>query len=725
MSRYSTYGQMDSPIVEEVDTFFQTMNNRLRPDQLQPGQVAMSVNGRMDVDGSWQPRKGVTSFGPLLSSSSAALTLPWYLYASKTISSATRSTTTVTITTSTNHGYTTSTQVSISGVSGTVDPTGNHTITVTGLNTFTYQIAGATGSETYTLGGSPLAGAPILSSSVNATYGSCRFSDPRNSDSDYILIATNTEVKAVNQATEAVTTISYPTGTTVSTPCELLQVFDKVYLFRKGVTTLVWDGVLTGSPAFAKTANGNYTQPLVLTTANNAACTAGVVTITNTHNLAVGDVVTIMDEGTTGLTRFDKYTVASISTTVSFTFYASVDDFTATSVVLGVRQSNGRGFTHMPAPEWGVAHQRRLIVPFAYTTSGSSGSETITARNVSDEILFSDILDADTYDLLQDNFRVTAGIADHIQTVHPFTDDAAIAFNRNSLHLITGLSGDLTDLAIKEITREVGLVARKSVATIGNSVFFLSDNGIYSAEFGDLYNLRGAGLPLSDAIDPLVKRINTAYAYRAVGVFHNNRYYLAVPLDSSVTNNAILVYNVLNKGWESIDQINQNGWDVSNFIVGSPTGVNKLFAINSYGGIHVIEGRVDDSDVIRTYPGIDSTTYAIAPYVTTRSFTFGSSGRKAYKNYEIHVESSDSNASNATITATGENLDDDLTLSTIYDLNDSSNLDVSEDVSLRGRIGGTRSYGLQLTFTPTQGRPKLRMVRVSGQESFRANTKAI
>jgi hypothetical protein len=179
------------------------------------------------------------------------------------------------------------------------------------------------------LGGSAAAGSPYITDSINGAFGSCRFSDPRNSDSDYVLIATNNEVKAINLLTAAVTSITYPAGDELTVPCEMVQVFDKVYLFREGVTTLAWNGVLTGSPAFAKVANGNYTQPLVLTTANNAACTAGVVTITNTHNLAVGDTVTIMDEGSTGLVRFDKYQVATVTGTTSFTFYASVDNFTA------------------------------------------------------------------------------------------------------------------------------------------------------------------------------------------------------------------------------------------------------------------------------------------------------------------------------------------------------------------------------------------------------------
>jgi len=722
MPRYDSFGVLDTPYLDETDTFFQKMNGRLRPDQLKPGELAMSINGRMDVDGAWQPRKGVSVFGPVISTSGTALIIPFYLYANKVITLAERVNTLVTITTSTAHGFTTGTQVGIDGISGTVDPTGNQTITSTGSDTFTYVIAGASGSETYTLGGTPRAGAPILTA-INTAYGSCRYSDPRNSNAEYIVIATNASAVAINLSTGASTTIAYPTGITITSAVNMIQAFDKVFIFRTGATALSWDGVLTGSPAFAKVSNGNYTQPLVLTTANNAAASAGVVTVTNTHNLAVGQTVTIMDAGTTGLVKGDTYQVASISTTVSFTFYANVDDFSATSVVLGARQSNGRGYTHMPAPAWGVYHQRRLIVPFAYTTTGSSGSETVAARNVTDELIFSDILDSNTYDILQNQFRVTGGIADYLQTVHPFTNDAAVGFNRNSLHLITGLSGSLLDVEINTITNEAGLVARKSVVTIGNSVFFLSDNGVYAAEFGDLYNLRGAGLPLSDPINPIIKRITTEYAHRAVGIFHDNRYWLAVPIDGATLNNAIIVYNLLNQGWESLDIINHDGWDISNFIVGSPNGVSQLYAINQYGGIHMIDSRVDDRDYVYLRPGASAATYFIEGSATTRMYSFSSPERKKFNSFELHVESTDTNTSDGEINGIFENLDEDVEINTISGVLGAV-LPISEDSSLRGRIGNIRSYGGQIEFVPTAGRPKLRLVKLTAAPTFRALTQA-
>jgi hypothetical protein len=720
--RYDKYGDRDTAIISAGDSFFLGFNNRLRPDQLEPGIQAYSQNGRMGVNGAWQPRKGINFFSGLIDTSSEALILPFYVYASKSILSAVRVAETVTITTTTSHGFTTATQVGILGLTGTVDPNGNRTVTVTGATTFTIFLAGAPGSETYT--GTGTAGSPIISALVNAAYGSCLFSNPLDDNEEYIIVALYDKAMAVNLTTGVETNITYPASLTITENVNLLQAFNKVYIFRDGLTTLEFDGDIASTPTFTKVANGDYTQPLVFTAAANTACSAGVVTVTETaHGLSVGDIVTIMDKGSSPLTNAATYVVQSVPTANTFTFYASVDDFAATSVVLGKAQSVGLGFVHSPAPAWAAYHQRRLIVPYRYTSTGTSGSEVITDRSVYDEILISDILDADTYDQLQNQLKVTAGISDYLQFVHPFTDDNAVVFNRNSIHLLDGLSGSLTDVSLKEITREAGLVAQKSVVTIGNKIFFLSDNGVYATQFGDLYNLRGAGLPLSDPIDPLIKRINPDYAHNAVAIYHDNRYFLAVPLDSATTNNAILVFNLLNQQWESIDIVAGSGWDVSNLISAGAGGINKLYAVNRLGGIHILDSREDDVDVVALGIAVPPTSVRPTSYAQTRQYSMGDTDRKKFNSFEIHTESSSTNTSNATISVETENVDSTATLGTLGGYLGAV-LPISEDASVRGRIGNMRGYGIQMTFTPTQGRPLLRMVRINAMQSFNSLTQA-
>ena len=81
--------------------------------------------------------------------------------------------------------------------------------------------------------------------------------------------------------------------------------------------------------------------------------------------------------------------------------------------------------------------------------------------------------------------------------------------------------------------------------------------------------LLGNSRPLSDPIADIIERINDGAVEKAAGKIFNNRYYLAVPLDDSEYNNAVLVYNLLNEAWESVDSypdgVRFDGFIVENY----------------------------------------------------------------------------------------------------------------------------------------------------------------
>lgn len=726
MPRYNAYGQLDAQISDDGDVGFSKLNTRLRPDQLQPGEVMESSNGRMDIDGCWQTRKGIETFGPALSPSTAALRLlstpVWKLYSatpvSTTLSGATRSATTVSVVTSGSHGFSDQTIIAVSGLTGTVDPNGNRLITVTAATTFTFTITGATGSETYPGVGS--LGPAILSSNATVgVYGSCLFSNPSSSNDNYIILATNQNAQAIKLSTGVATTIDYPASYTLSAEVDMIQAFDLIFIFKDGVTALSWNGVLTGTPAFVRVSNGAYGATTYYDAAGNTTAVDGLATVTATaHGLSVGANLYVVDNGSSQLLEsnggFDyEYEITEVPTADSFRLNAHIPDVSAATVVYTKKVSSGQGFTYMPAPAWGKYHQRRLWVPYAYTMTGSSGaSPTVTARNKKDELVASDILDYNNFDKISNQFRVTAGTADYLVSVEPFAEDNLLVFNRHSIHLISGISGSLADTSTKLITSEVGCLARRSVVQVGNEILFLSDNGVYAAAFGDLYNLRGAGVPLSEPINPTIARINSAAVTNATAVYFNNRYYLAVPLDSSTVNNTILIYNFLNKGWESIDTTGRSQWDIRNLIIGDTGGVSKLYVVSQTGAIHLLDERADGYDRLTLFPGIAAASYLIASTMETRQYTMGTMDRKKFTSFELHVESSPSEASDATISIDVENPDSVEQLTTVSGLLGSA-LAVSEDASLRGRIGNKRGYGSQIIFATTQGRPKLRAVKVS------------
>ena len=719
MARFNNYGPLDTPLMEEGDTGFARMNARLRPDQLKAGEVALSTNGRMDLDGAWQTRMGVQNFGASLATNATALTLPFYTYANKTGNSLTTVTTTSTLITigfATAHSFATGspTLAYISGITG-ITPAfvaKNYLITWVSSTAVSINIPTVSGTAT----GTAVVGAPQLEDTiVNAVFGSCLFSDPTSDNDEYIMLATNTGVKAVNVSTGATTnTITYPGGITIDTDVNLLQAFNYLFLFRDGLTTLQFTGTLVGSPAFALVSNGAYTQPLTLTASANCAISNGVVTISETaHGLVAGNTVRIIDRGTTNLNNLSEYFITTASAN-TFTFFATADNITGATVVLGSPQSSGNGFTHMPAPPWAIYHQRRLWMPYYYTMAGSSGSPTITSRNITDEIIASDILDQNTYDQIENNFRIASGGADYVVAIQPFSEDNVVVFNRNTIHLIRGVSQPLKDVAVQEVTREVGCIARKTVVQVGNQIFFLSDNGVYSVNFEDLYNLRGASIPMSEAINPLIQRINPLYITNCVATYHDNRYYIAVPLDTSTENNAIFIYNFLNQGWESLDIIEQNGWNVREFIRAGAGGLNSLYVVNKDGGIHILDYREDDKDVVNLQIGGTATAYPIYSELKTRQYTGGTMDRKRFNSFELQAQSSDSNVSDIAITFSAQNPDSEELLDSFATMLGET-LPVSEDASARGRIGNVRGYGGQFSLAPTIGRPKIRTVKVAAQ----------
>ena len=164
MSRYRSYGELDDQFVVEGDTFFTRMNARLRPSQLQAGEVALSQNGRMSEDGTWQPRKGLQTLSGAITLDSASLRLPYR------IASGSRSNGLVTLVLSDipSVAFSPGDEVTIAGLTGyTDDPNGTFTIDqVNYASRFIQYTDGGATDENFTTDASSLA-APTANFPLN------------------------------------------------------------------------------------------------------------------------------------------------------------------------------------------------------------------------------------------------------------------------------------------------------------------------------------------------------------------------------------------------------------------------------------------------------------------------------------------------------------------------------------------------------------------------------
>jgi len=697
---------------DEFDAGFFGFNNRYRPDQLKQGVLADSQNGRMNLNGEWQVRKGIDAVSSVLINPSSGITLSFTLNDSS-------------------------------------PPT-------------------------------------IDNDAQPRIWASCAFSNPNDTTGQYLIVALNDRASATNLRTGNSLTLSYPSGYELGGLSFLLQAFQQVVLFKEGSTALVWDGEFdsisadsldigknytidvvgdtdwntvagtsaitysvgdvikveaigsgTGKAfsAFTRVPSGPYTQPVQIgDSGNNTIITNNVATVTATsHGLSIGSDIVVSKDGN-GISIGDKFKVATVPDANSFTFFIQIGDQSAQNISYTKPVSVGTGFTHMPAPAFGVYHQNRLAVPFAY--ENTTTENTFLDIATKDEVILSQLLDINTYDDIRTAaFRLNAGSADFIVGLHSFSEQNLLIFLRNSIFVIQTI-GDLSNADSSLITNEVGCVARDSIVQVGSTMLFLSDNGVYGASFQDLYNLRGNEVPLSESINATIERINRNLWDRSSAVYFDNKYYIAVPINSvgangeevlASRNNVVLIYNFINSQWESIDSVNNSQFDFERLIVAGDGDARGVYVVNSFGGVHKLDERLDGIDRLAADPAAagNITTHSIPATCTTRQYTTGSTDRKKWNTFEIQVESSPERASNFNLIAETENIDYNLDLGSLESRLGGEQLEAGEDVSIRGRIGNSRAYGIQLTINNTSGRPRIKSIKTTGAQAFNSTNKAI
>jgi hypothetical protein len=231
------------------------------------------------------------------------------------------------------------------------------------------------------------------------------------------------------------------------------------------------------------------------------------------------------------------------------------------------------------------------------------GNRIIVQDSV-DSVAVSHYLEATSFNQT-DIFKINDGGNDRLVSVCAWTLNEFVVMMRNSIFYVSVGSGSYdtgdniaADAYVKSLATDVGCAAKRSVVQAGGSILFLSDNGVYAlnpqaAGAGTTNTPEGMRLltvaePLSAPIDDVIQRINRTYAHRSAGIYWNNRYYLAVPLDANTKNSHILVYNFINKAWESIDSF-PSGFDVQNFVVAKKGSQRRLFALDDTQGLFLME----------------------------------------------------------------------------------------------------------------------------------------
>ena len=398
-------------------------------------------------------------------------------------------------------------------------------------------------------------------------------------------------------------------------------------------------------------------------------------------------------------------------------------DLATTIIALPTTPSSGHKFPNCVGM---LYYANRMIA------QGKYHGETNTLRN-NDTVSVSNFLDFNEWDLA-DAFTINNGSNDQVIGVSPWTLNEFLVFMRNSIFYINVgndryISGDGLSATsyIKTLATDIGCSARKSVVQAGGGVFFLSDNGVYflqpqpaSAESMKLLTMSD---PISSPIDDVIQRINRTYAHRSVATYWNNRYYLAVPLDNSVDNNAILVYNFILRQWESVDTY-PSGFDVFDFVIAKKDNQRRMYGVDTDQGIFLMEQLNWDEYGVSTGTPIlpfflpatlsasSFTPNAINAVLKTRRYSFNSIGDKRFSTAETEMVSDAGSQIETVIDVANPDV-----MAVVDTFGSQFTEDSARRIGIR-KIG----TGIQLQYTSTNLRPSIRSAYIYATIQKQTNT---
>lgn len=96
-----------------------------------------------------------------------------------------------------------------------------------------------------------------------------------------------------------------------------------------------------------------------------------------------------------------------------------------------------------------------------------------------------------------------------------------------------------------------GAICDRTIVSCAKGSYFLDSSGIYNYDGVNVH-------VVSDKIKDIIARINKNQYSKTTAIYNDNKYYLAVPLDNSESNNAVIIYDTDRNKYDLYEGINVN-----------------------------------------------------------------------------------------------------------------------------------------------------------------------
>ena len=362
------------------------------------------------------------------------------------------------------------------------------------------------------------------------------------------------------------------------------------------------------------------TSVLSITVTNDGSGYTSIPTVTvGAPNLAYGTT-------TTATATVVSNKVSAITVTVAGSGYTSAPTVT-------ISGGGGSGATATASVSALAPTALKLIRQF---TNRLFAVGTGTDRNT---LYASDLLDPEVWKTTN-SIVVGGDDGQDIVAIQPFFDYELLVFKPSKIYLVTvdPTASTAAGWTVRLINDRIGCIAGRSVSFAGKDVYFLAEDGIRSVQrsLSDDYFI--VGVPISEAIKDVIARINKNFYSKCFGQFHNNRYYLSVPLDSATTNSHTIVYNLLFNAFEGFWNIGASAMYQTNFSAGYTVSGPKLAIGTPTGKLgHSFDYLDPDTEADGDTQFKDfGTTGTYGSYLITKAYDFDDRIAQKYgSHYEI------------------------------------------------------------------------------------------
>ena len=122
--------------------------------------------------------------------------------------------------------------------------------------------------------------------------------------------------------------------------------------------------------------------------------------------------------------------------------------------------------------------------------------------------------------------------------------NSVVIFKNKSAYKIYGSSP--SNYQLVDLFSCNGAIADKSICVGNNGAYFLNSDGIY------YYDGTNTTL-VSQKIKNTISKMNKNYANKSVAIYHDNKYYIAIPTGVSDVNDTLIVYDTINSSFMTYD----------------------------------------------------------------------------------------------------------------------------------------------------------------------------